>query len=129
MRTTLHPRCAGRGAGRTEPMRLPNGVRADLGTKLEDYILSAGHREGRHKARMFQSVLGIGTDDADIVRRALLNAAAEGKCKTWTSPKPYRLALRPGVRLSTILATGTVLSVWMVRHGEDSPRLATCYIV
>ena len=31
--------------------------------------------------------------------------------------------------LSTAKGTGTVLSVWIVRHGEDFPRLATRYIV
>ena len=31
--------------------------------------------------------------------------------------------------LSTTKGTGTVLSVWIVRHGEDFPRLTTCYIV
>ena len=28
--------------------------------------------------------------------------------------------------LSTAKGTGPVLSVWIVRHGEDFPRLTTC---
>ena len=31
--------------------------------------------------------------------------------------------------LSTAKGAGIVLSVWIVRHGEDFPRLTTCYIV
>ena len=57
-------------------MRLANGDRAHLGTKLEDYVLSVTHREGRHKARMFESVLGVTASSADVLRRALLDAAA-----------------------------------------------------
>lgn len=86
-------------------MRLPNGDRAELGTKLEDYTLNMLHREGRHKARVFESVLGITAGSADGLRRALR------------------------FPLSTAKGTGAVLSVWIVRHGEDFPRLTTCYIV
>src|SRR3989304_7054146 len=57
-------------------MRLPNGNRADLGTKLEDYTLNMLHREGRHTARVFESLLGITADNADVLRGALLDAAA-----------------------------------------------------
>jgi hypothetical protein len=40
-------------------VKLPNGDRADLGTKLSDYVLNSEHRRGRHKARVFESSLGI----------------------------------------------------------------------
>ena len=56
-------------------MQLPNGDRADLGTKLEDYVLNPRHREGRHKARLFESALGITLADASVLRRAILSAA------------------------------------------------------
>jgi hypothetical protein len=39
-------------------MKLPNGDRADLGTKLEDYSLNPLHRHGQHKARVFESGFG-----------------------------------------------------------------------
>jgi len=31
-------------------MKLPNGDHADLGTKIEDYVLNPRHWEGHHKA-------------------------------------------------------------------------------
>jgi len=40
-------------------MRLPNGESADLGTKLEEYTLNPLHRDGRHKAHVFESVLAF----------------------------------------------------------------------
>jgi hypothetical protein len=48
-------------------MRLPNGNRADLGTKLEDYVLNPRHREGRHKARVFESALGLTLANVDVL--------------------------------------------------------------
>ena len=56
-------------------MRLPNGDRADLGTKLEDYVLNPRHREGRHKARLFESALGITLANTAVLRQAILSAA------------------------------------------------------
>jgi hypothetical protein len=50
-------------------MRLPNGDRADLGTKLEDYVLNPRHREGRHKARLFESALGITLANTGVLLR------------------------------------------------------------
>jgi len=56
-------------------MRLPNGDRADLGTKIEDYVLNPGHWKGRHKARVFESVLGITLANREVLRHAILSAA------------------------------------------------------
>ena len=40
--------------------------------KLEDYTLNPLHAEGRHKARVFGSVLGITASNAHVLRQALL---------------------------------------------------------
>jgi hypothetical protein len=110
-------------------MRLPNGDRADFGTKLEDYVLNMAHREGRHKARMFESVLGIGADNVDVLRRALLDAAAVSDQVEARGDNGFGDVYVLRFPLSTPKGAGAVLSVWIVRHGEDFPRLATCYIV
>jgi uncharacterized protein DUF6883 len=53
-------------------MKRPNGDRADIGTKLEDYALNFRHWEGRHKARVFESMLGITLANGDVLRQAIL---------------------------------------------------------
>ena len=58
---------------------LPNGDRAELGTKVEDYSLNSLHRLGQHTARVFESVLGITLANADVLRTALLNASANSE--------------------------------------------------
>ena len=60
-------------------MKLPNPERAVVDIKkLRDYCLNSEHRRGRHKARVFASVLGLTIDDAEKLREALLAAAQDG---------------------------------------------------
>ncbi|MBF8290644.1 MAG: hypothetical protein HW391_1612 [Chloroflexi bacterium] len=110
-------------------MRLPKGDRAELGTKLEDYTLNMLHREGRHKARVFESVLGITAGSADVLRRSLLDEAAVSDQVEARGDSGFGNLYILRFPLSTAKGTGTVVSVWIVRHGEDFPRLTTCYIV
>jgi len=110
-------------------MRLPNGDRAEIGTKLEDYALNVLHREGRHKARVFESVLGITAGNADVLRRALLDEAAASDEAEARGDSGFGNLYILSFPLSTAKGTATVVSVWIVRRGEDFPRLTTCYIV
>ena len=114
---------------RGRAMRLLNGDRADLGTKLEDYVLNAGHRQGRHKARVFEAVLGISATNADVLSDALLAAVAGSNEAEWRGNTGFGDIYTLRLPLRTIKGAATVLSVWIVRRGEDFPRLATCYIV
>ena len=110
-------------------MRLPNGDRADLGTKIEDYILNGWHPKGRHKARLFASILGITPSNASVLRRALLAAAATSDAAEPAGSNEFghRYTLR--VRITTMNGSATVHSGWIVLWGEDFPRLTTCYIM
>ena len=53
-------------------MKLPIGDRADVGTKIEDDVLNPRHWDGRHKARVFESVLGITLGNREVFREAVL---------------------------------------------------------
>jgi len=110
-------------------MKLPNGQRAVVElARLSDYCLNEQHPRGRHKARVFASALGITREDAEVLRRRLLDAAAEED-----------VALRErddyGQRyVLDFLMTGprgsaTVRSVWMVSTNQQTPRLLTCYVL
>ena len=57
-------------------MKMPNGERADLGLKLEAYVLNPQHRDGRHKARVFESAFGITLADPSPLRQAILAATS-----------------------------------------------------
>jgi len=87
-------------------MKLPNRHRAlvDL-QKIRDYCLSSAHPRGRHKARVLK--LGdatIGRQD-DYGVRYMLDFTIAG----------------PG-------GEGIIRSHWIVRRGEDFPRLTSCHV-
>ena len=57
-------------------MRIPNAERAIVDIrKLRDYCLNPQHNRGKHKARLFTSLLGMNANDAEELRNALLAAA------------------------------------------------------
>lgn len=110
-------------------MKLPNGERADLGTKIEDYVLNPGHWEGRHKARRFEVGLGITLSNQELLRDAILTAAANSDEAEAIGDNGYGMVYVLRFSLTTAHAAARILSVWIVRHEEDFPRLITCYIV
>jgi hypothetical protein len=60
-------------------MKLPGGDNAVIELeKLVDYCLSAEHPRGKHKARVFATALGFTAENAEVLRQALLVAAATG---------------------------------------------------
>ena len=110
-------------------MRLPNGIKAELGTKIEDYVLNPLHRDGRNKARVFEAILGITLADAPLLRRALLDAAATSDDAEAKGDNGFGEVHVLRFPMTTAKGSATILSAWVVRHGEDFPRLTTCYIV
>ncbi len=110
-------------------MKLPNGDRADLGTKIEDYALNPRHWEGRHKARVFESVLGITLANRGVLRQAVLLAARDSDKAEPLGNNGHGEVYILRFPLETQRGAAPVLTVWIIRDGEDFPRLVTCYIL
>jgi hypothetical protein len=117
------------GAANSWTMKLPNGERADLGTKLRDYVLNPQHRSGRHKARVFASTLGIALGNAESLHQAIVRAAASSTEAEARGDNGHGDVYVLRFPLRTPQGEAVVLTAWIVRHGEDFPRLTTCYIV
>lgn len=97
--------------------------------KLRDYCLSAQHPEGRHKARVFLSALGLASTDADKLREILLSAAAENNEVSMTSADKYGCRYTFDVAVTWGGREAIVRSAWIIKTGEDFPRLASCYVL
>ena len=110
-------------------VKLPNPERAFIDiAKLRDYSLSPQHKEGRHKARVFASALGLGLPDAAWLGERLKEAVREQECQLGKkTPYGQRYLLDFGLRRGEQAAR--LRSVWNVRPGEDFPRLVTCYVL
>jgi hypothetical protein len=58
-------------------MKLPNGESAVIGDKLSRYCLNPEHHIGKHKARLFETRLGITIENAEVLEQALTRSAVE----------------------------------------------------
>ncbi len=110
-------------------MRLPNAQKAVVDVaKLRDYCLSSGHPEGRHKARVFYSVLGLTAQEAEELQAALFAAARENEAivadrDAYGQRYVVDFVMRRGDREATVRAT------WIIRTSEDHPRLTSCFVL
>ena len=110
-------------------MKLPGAERAVVNiAKLRDYCLNPRHPRGRHKARVFASPLGLTERDADVLREALLKAASDSEA-TLAEPDGYGQRYMLDFLMKGPSGEATICSSWIVRAGEDFPRLTSCYVL
>ena len=109
-------------------MKLPHGKDAIVDMrKLLEYCLNSSHPRGRNKARVFASV-GIREADAEELRTALLAAAREAEADLGAASV---FGQRYVVDFDLVRRRGVVKirSTWIVRAGDDLPRLTSCYVL
>lgn len=108
-------------------MIIPNAEHAFIDMrKLRDYTLNQNHRVGRHKARLFASILGITQADAQALKDILLDVICKQNVvlgDTDIHGQRYELDFV----LEWADKRALVRSVWQIRRHEEYPRLVTCY--
>lgn len=110
------------------PMQLPNASAAIVDrAKLTDYCLNPEHPRGRHKARVFAAVLGLGPADADMLQRALIEAAQDYEAVP-TGTNAFGELYTIDFPLSGPRGRATIRSNWIAPRGEKRPRFVTCYL-
>jgi len=111
-------------------MKIKNGAGAVVDIeKLQDYCLSSQHPEGRHKARVFLSALGMTSVDAGKLREILLYAVAENNEASMTSADQYGQRYTLDVAVTWSSREALVRSAWIIKTGEEFPRLVSCYVL
>lgn len=110
-------------------MYLPNSDFAIVELeKLRNYCLNPEHPQGKHKARVFATALGITVADAERLRDMLLSAARTDQASVGERDEfGQRYVLDFVVFGATELVT--IRSAWIVRSSEETPRLVTCYVL
>lgn len=109
--------------------KLPNAERAFVDIiKLRDYSLNPTHEKGKHKARVFQLVLGFTAADAERLRQMVVDAALNCEAFPGTAT-PYGQRFVVDFQVAGISGLVSIRSAWIVRNDEDFPRLTSCYIV
>jgi hypothetical protein len=110
-------------------MQLPNGERAVVPLeKLRDYCLNPAHRVGGHKARVFESVLGLTAADAEGLQQRLLAVALTSDAVPGKRDA-YGQRYSIDFTMTTAVGTAVVRSTWIVLAREAIPRLTSCYVL
>ncbi|MEG4494143.1 DUF6883 domain-containing protein [Microcoleus sp. D3_18_C4] len=108
-------------------MLIPNAKNAVVDIrKLRDYCLNPEHDDGKHKARLFSSILGMTPDNAEELRQILVEVIQTHEAQ---------LGRRDGFGQRYTLdftiewqnRSATLRSGWIIEHDSDIPRLTTCY--
>jgi hypothetical protein len=82
------------------------------------------------RARVFHSRLGLTADDAETLRRALLDAAQERQAELLeTDADEFGRRYVLDFEMTSAVGTATVRSAWIVLAGQDVLRLASCYVL
>lgn len=110
-------------------MNLPGGERALIDPqKVTGYCLDPDHDDGRHKAHLFETLLGLNLGNADLLLSALEDAAATGEAVTGKLDK-YGQRYVIDFDFAGPRGAATIRSAWIIRRSEEFPRLVTCYIL
>ena len=110
-------------------MILPNATSAFIDdTKLLDYCLSFEHEEGKHKARVFQSALGITQSNFSVLKTAIMTAIQEENA-VLTNEISFGRLYRVDFDMPHEAKNARVRTGWIVKNTEDFPRLTTCFVI
>lgn len=110
-------------------MKLPNAEAAFIDMKkLRDYTLNPNHSRGKHKARLFASILSLTTEDADELRSIILAAIQQHDAVLGLNDQ-YGQRYIVDFPVTRQGQQANIRSIWITRPSETFPRLTSCYIL
>jgi len=108
-------------------MTLPSADRAVVDdAKVRDYLLSPAHPVGRFKARFFVS-LGYTVEEWWRLRDDIVALARSGQLALEADGPYGRKFEVDGILGTSSGRSAMVKTVWIIRAGEDFPRLVTVF--
>ena len=110
-------------------MKIPNADKAVVDIrKLTDYCLSDEHPRGKHKARVFLSSLGMTSSHAKELRDMLLQKVSSEDCAIGLADE-YGARYIVDFRCVRGDREAMVRSTWIIKTGETTPCLTSCFVL
>lgn len=110
-------------------MQMPNPGAAIIDpAKIRDYVLNPTHPRGKHKARVFQAVLGLTADDTEEFVAALADSAHCLDAIIGTSDL-FGARYIIDFEFKRANRSAMIRGCWIVLQGEEVARFVTCYIL
>jgi hypothetical protein len=108
-------------------MLIPNAENAVVDIrKLRDYCLNPEHDDGKHKARLFSSILGITASNAQELRQILLDVIQTHEARLGRQDE-FGQRYTLDFTITWQNKSATLRSSWIIEHSSAIPRLTTCY--
>jgi hypothetical protein len=108
-------------------MLVPNADNAIVDIrKLRDYCLNAEHDDGKHKARLFSSILGMTSDNAEELRQILLEIVKTDQAQSGRRDQ-FGQRYTVDFQITWQNKSATLRSGWIIEHDSMIPKLTTCY--
>lgn len=108
--------------------RLPDYQQAIIPEPKLRYCLDPDHPSGRHKARVFESALGIGAFETSKLERIIREGIA-------ANDAVYRYTFTQGTERWVVewtvlgrLGPMRLISAWNIERDQGCPRLVSCYL-
>lgn len=84
------------------------------------------HDEGKHKARLFESALGITADDAEQLRKIILQIVKTHEAELSRCDE-YGQRYTVDFMLEWQGKQAKIRSGWIIEHNSNIPRMTSCY--
>jgi hypothetical protein len=108
-------------------MILPNAENAIVDIrKLRDYCLNLEHNDGKHKARLFVSCLGMTAANAEELRQILLEVVQTQEARSGRQDE-FGQRYTIDFTIEWQNRSATLRSGWIIERASEIPRLTTCY--
>ncbi|BAZ46042.1 hypothetical protein NIES4102_30700 [Chondrocystis sp. NIES-4102] len=108
-------------------MFIPNAENAVIDIrKLRDYCLNLEHSTGKHKARLFLSLLGMRAENAPELRQILLEVIRTHPAKLGRKD-PFGQRYTVDFTLEWQNKSAVIRSSWIIEINSSIPRLTSCY--
>ncbi|MDJ1185492.1 DUF6883 domain-containing protein [Roseofilum casamattae] len=108
-------------------MLLPHAENAVVDIrKLRDYCLNLDHNDGKHKARLFSSLLGISANDAEALREILLARVCTESAQLGRQDE-FGQRYTIDFTLEWQDRSARLRSGWILECDSQTPKLTTCY--
>lgn len=109
-------------------MRLPFAEKSYINDqKLTGYCLSETHITGKHKARVFKSVLSVTADHYLILKEAILAAVLFNEAE-FEGPNQQGNLYAVDFMMTYNGKQATVRTAWIILYNESFPRLISSYV-
>ena len=110
-------------------MVLPNYQNAIVKIeKLSGYCLNEYHPIGKHKARVFKSMLGITSDLAFKLKEQILSKIQLYNAVERNSDE-YGMRYFVDIDINNNNNTAKVRTSWIIKKNESNPILTSCFIL